>query len=141
MKDFSNTQIAQKMEDFRQNFQKHDALANYLGIELIEVRPGYAKGILPIKEELLNGLHTTNGGAVFTLADVVFAAASNSYGIPAVSLQASISFLKPSTLGNTLTAIATEDNLTRKTGLYRIEIRNEKEELVALAQGTVFRKS
>ncbi|MCQ2560199.1 MAG: PaaI family thioesterase [Clostridia bacterium] len=136
-----NSLLAQKMEAFRQNFQENDALANYLGIKLVEVRPGYAKGILPIKEELLNGLRTTNGGAVFTLADVVFAAASNSHGIPAVSLQASISYLKPSTLGDTLTAIATEDNLTKRTGLYRIEIRNTKEELIALAQGTVFRKN
>ncbi len=136
-----DTILAPQMEAFRQNFQENDALANYLGIKLVEVRPGYAKGILPIKEELLNGLHTTNGGAVFTLADVVFAAASNSHGIPAVSLQASISYLKPSTLGDTLTAIATEDNLTKRTGLYRIEIRNTKEELVALAQGTVFRKN
>ena len=136
-----DTLLAPQMEAFRQNFQENDALANYLGIKLVEVRPGYAKGILPIKEELLNGLHTTNGGAVFTLADVVFAAASNSHGIPAVSLQASISYLKPSTLGDTLTAIATEDNLTKRTGLYRIEIRNTKEELIALAQGTVFRKN
>ena len=34
-----------------------------------------------------------------------------------------------------LTAAAREESLTRKTGLYRLEVRDENGELIALAEG------
>lgn len=129
------------MKDFINHFQEKDELANYLGINLVEVRPGYARGVMRVKKELLNGLGVTHGGSLFSLADVVFAAASNSRGVAALSLNVYISFLKASVEGEVLTAVALEENITRKTGLYRMEIRNEKDELVATAQGQVYRLS
>ena len=108
----------EQMEAYRDYFREKDELAKYLNIQLEEVKPGYARGTLEIKKELLNGLGVTHGGTIFSLADVVFAAASNSRGIPAVSLSVHISFLKASGVGNRLTAIAMEENITRKTGLY-----------------------
>lgn len=130
-----------QMKDFMNHFQEKDELANYLGINLVEVRPGYARGVMRVKKELLNGLGVTHGGSLFSLADVVFAAASNSTGVPALSLNVYISFLKASVEGEVLTAVALEENTTRKTGLYRMEIRNEQNELVATAQGQVYRLS
>jgi len=118
-----------------------DALAEHLGIELLEVRPGYARAVLKVTETLLNGAGVTHGGAIFSLADIVFAAASNSHGPLALALNVSINFLKTTREGATLTATATEDNLTRKTGLYRMEVRDENENVVAVAEGLVYRIS
>lgn len=90
--------------------------------------------------ELLNGAGLTHGSAVFALADIVFAAASNSHGSLALALTVSINFLKATTEGAVLTAVARQENLTRKTGLYRLEVRDESDDLVAIANGIAYIK-
>lgn len=90
---------------------------------------------------MLNGIGVTHGGAIFSLADIAFAAASNAHGPVAVALNVNIHFLKATTEGTTLTATAREENLTRKTGLYRLEVKDDSGQLVALAEGMVYRKN
>ncbi|MFZ5597749.1 MAG: PaaI family thioesterase [Bacillota bacterium] len=118
-----------------------DALARHLGIKLTEVEPGYASAVMEVRPELLNGVGVTHGGAIFSLADVVFAAASNAHGPVALALNMNIQFLKTSTAGAVLTATAREENLTRKTGLYRMEVKDENGKMIALAEGLVYRRS
>ncbi len=118
-----------------------DALANYLGITLTEVIPGYARGTMKVKPEHLNGIGVTHGGAIFSLADVVFAAASNAHGPVALALNVHINFFKSTGKGEFLSAEAREVNLTKRTGVYRIEVKNSKEELIAVAEGLVYRKN
>ncbi|MDD4767878.1 MAG: hotdog fold thioesterase [Desulfotomaculaceae bacterium] len=117
-----------------------DALARQLGISLTEIKPGYATATVKVTPELLNGAGLTHGGTVFALADIAFAAASNSHGSLALALNVSINFLKATGAGTVLTAVAKEESLTRKTGLYRMEIRDEKDDLVALAEGLAYIK-
>ena len=71
---------------------------------------------------------------------MVFAAASNFHGTVALALNVNISFLKATRDGAVLTAVAREESLTRKTGLYRLEVRDESGELVALAEGLAYRR-
>ena len=70
---------AVNMDDVREYFAK-DQFATSIGIKLLEVRPGYAVSEMEITEQHLNALKIVQGGAVFTLADYTFAAASNAYG-------------------------------------------------------------
>lgn len=118
---------------------KKDALAQLLGIKINDIQAGFASATLEVREELLNGVGITHGGTIFSLLDVVFAAASNSHGPVAVALNVNISFLKATKTGVLLTATAREENLTRKTGLYRLEVRDESGDMVALAEGLVYR--
>lgn len=124
-----------------ENKELNDALAHHLGIRLLELSAGYAVATMEVKPELLNGMGITHGGAIFTLADVTFAAASNAHGPVALALDVHINFIKATKEGEILTAVAREENLTSKTGLYRMEVRDGTGELVAVAQGRVFRKS
>lgn len=117
-----------------------DAFARYLDIKITKIKPGYASATLKVTPDLLNGEGLTHGGAIFSLADLVFAAASNSHGTLALALNVNISFLKATRDGAVLTAVAREENLTRKTGLYRLEVRDESGELVALAEGLAYRR-
>ena len=79
------------MEISNDIFKKDNFAANS-GIELLEVSPGYAKARTNIEEKHLNALKTVQGGALFTLADLAFAAASNAYGSATVAINANISF-------------------------------------------------
>ncbi len=61
-----------------QEFFKKDLFAENAGIVLLEVHEGYSKAKLEIKPEHLNAGARTQGGAIFTLADLALAAAANS---------------------------------------------------------------
>ena len=74
-----------------QEFFKNDLFATNAGVELIEIREGYSKAKLEIKPEHLNAGQRTQGGAIFTLADLALAAAANSHGTLAFSLSLPIS--------------------------------------------------
>lgn len=117
-----------------------DMYARHNGIELVEIRLGYARSRMVVGENHLNAVKITHGAAVFGLVDLAFAAASNSHGPVAVALNMNISYVKATTAGAVLTATATEDKLTNRTGLYRIVVEDEQGELVAVAEGLVFRK-
>ena len=88
----------------------------------------------------LNGYGTVQGGAIFTLADFAFAAASNSHGTVAVAINVSITFMKAAKTG-TLWAEAREISRNFKLGSYTVEVKDDQGELVALFQGLAYRKS
>ena len=120
-------------------FFNGDRLAEYLGIELVEVSMGKAVARMEIREEHLNGIDTVHGGAIFTLADFAFAVAANSHGRVTVAINVSISFMKASTKG-TLTAVANEISLNPKIATYTVNICNDDGELIAIFQGLAYRK-
>src|SRR5512138_1724135 len=95
---FTNNSRSYYMDDIK-NFFKKDNFIVDVGIELLEVSPGYAKAKLEIEERHLNALKTVQGGALFTLADLAFAAAMNAHGNAAVVINANMSFVKAATEG------------------------------------------
>lgn len=126
------------MEKIKKFFKK-DKFAEYAGIELLEVKEGWAKSKMVITENHLNGIGTVHGGAIFTLADFTFAAAANSYGTITVAINASISFMKAARSG-TLFAEAEEISINPKLGTYTITVTDDKGELIAIFQGMAYRK-
>ncbi|RLB02929.1 MAG: phenylacetic acid degradation protein [Deltaproteobacteria bacterium] len=120
-------------------FFENDRFAKHSGIEVLEVSEGKAKAKMEIGEKHLNGLGLVHGGAIFTLADLAFAVASNSHGTVALAINVSIAYLKATTKG-TLFAEAEEVSRNPKLATYAVRVTNEDDELIALFQGTVYRK-
>ncbi|HEU5140721.1 MAG TPA: hotdog fold thioesterase [Bacillales bacterium] len=117
-----------------------DPYAEFLGIELEKVETGHARASMKIKEHMLNFNGSANGGAIFSLADYAFAVASNSHGQPAMGITMTMHYLSAGRSGQRLTAVAMEEKEPTRLGLYRIEVKNEHEDLIALAEGMVYRK-
>ena len=128
------------MEDIKHFFSGSDQFAKHSGIELLEVATGYAKVRMMIMDYHLNGVNIVHGGAIFTLADFAFAVASNSHGKISVAINASISFMKATTAG-VLIAEAKELSLNSKVGNYTVTITDEDNNLIAVYQGTSYRKN
>ena len=126
------------METVR-NFFKNDTFADHVGIELLEVSEGRAKAKMEIKEHHLNGIDIAHGGAIFSLADLVFAVASNSHKTIALGINASISYLKAAASG-TLIAEAKEVSLNPKLATYEVCVTDETDDIIAIFLGTVYRK-
>lgn len=121
------------------DFLANDRFARDMGIVLTEVADGRAKASLRITDDHLNAAGMAQGGAIFTLADLVLAAASNSYGDLAVTLNVNISFIKATPKG-VLYAEASETSRGKRIATYTMNITNESGELIATAQGMAYRK-
>lgn len=115
-----------------------DAFSQWLGIEVQEVKEGYSKLSMTIRDEMLNGFSIAHGGITYSLADSALAFAANSRGIQSVSIETQISHLKPSISGELITAEAEELSLSKKFARYLITIKREGEK-IAVLYGTVFR--
>lgn len=120
-------------------FFKKDKFAESLGIELLEVSEGGAKARMEITSGHLNSLGTVHGGALFTLADFIFAVAANSHGRATVAINANISYMKAVKSGE-LIAEAREVSSNHKLATYTIDITDEDGELIAIYQGLAYRK-
>jgi acyl-CoA thioesterase len=130
------------MPDHFQAIKHHfenDRFAAANGMRLVELRPGFAKTSLAVEDRHLNNVGTVQGGAIFTLADFAFGAASKTGGKVAVAISTNLSFLKPTRSG-TLYAEATEISRSRKLSVCTVQVTNDAGELVALFQGTAYLK-
>lgn len=126
------------MTDLRRFFRR-DRFAALAGVRLTEVRPGFARARMRVGPWHMNGVDVAQGGAVFTLADLAFAAACNSHGTVAVAVNASISFVKASGPG-WLRAEAREVSLSPRLSAVTVQVRDRAGDLVAVFQGLAFRK-
>ncbi len=122
------------------NFFKNDRFADHVGIELLEVSEGRARAKMEIKDHHLNGVNIAHGGAIFSLADLAFAVASNSHQTVALSISVSISYVKASVAGETLFAEANEVSLNPKLATYEVRVTDETNDIIAIFLGTVYRK-
>ena len=123
-------------------FQKisQDPFARWLGIELLELRPGYGRLAMTLTQQMLNFHGIPHGGAIFSLADAAFAAASNSHGQTAFALSMTISYLAATLPGTRLLAEAQELRKGHRAGFYEIQVRTEGGDLIATCQAVVHRK-
>ena len=130
--------MSNNLETIKHHFE-NDRFAAANGMKLVELRPGFAKTTLIIEDRHLNNVGTVQGGAIFTLADFAFGAASKTGGKVAVAISANLSFLR-ATRSGTLYADATEISRSRKLSVCTVRVTNDAEELVALFQGTAYIK-
>ncbi|WP_226998881.1 hydroxyphenylacetyl-CoA thioesterase PaaI [Flavisolibacter tropicus] len=121
------------------HMMQHDAFSQWLGIQILDIKEGYSKINLILREEMLNGFGVIHGGICFSLADSAFAFACNNRNNLSMALDTSINFTKPTFPGDVLTAEAKELHNGRSTGLYLITVTNQRNEQVALFKGTCFR--
>ena len=129
----------EKAEKVVQHMMENDEFSHWLGIEILEIKPGYSKIKMKVRKEMLNGFGTTHGGITFSLADSALAFSSNNYGRIAVALETSIAFPSPVHEGDELTAIAEEQSKGNSVGIYNVTVTNQHNVKVGIFRGTVYR--
>lgn len=113
----------------------NDRSSQAMGISIEIVEPGKAIARMRVRADMLNGFAVIHGGLTFALADTAFAFACNSYDQQSFAAAAQIEFLRPAVVTDVLTATASEDYRGRRSGYYTVEVRNQRDELVALFRG------
>lgn len=125
------------LETIKQNVEK-EPYVKLFDIKILEYKQGYCKAQMKAKEDHQNLHLTTHGGAIFSLVDVAFGSAANSYGNIAVALNIEINYTRPSKPGDTLTAVATEISRGRTVGTYNIIVKNHQDKVVASSQAIAY---
>jgi acyl-CoA thioesterase len=116
-----------------------DPASQAMGMRIAKIGPGCAELTMKVRADMLNGHATCHGGFIFTLADSAFAFACNSANLTTVASGCSIDFVAPAREDDVLTAIGAERSLSGRTGVYDIEVRNQRGETVALFRGKSYR--
>ena len=76
------------------HMMQHDLFSQWLGIEVLEIKEGYSKIQMTVRNEMINGFGIVHGGICFSLADSAFAFACNNRNNLSVALDTSINFTK-----------------------------------------------
>lgn len=119
---------------------QQDLFSQWLDINILDAEPGYCKLKVLVRPEMCNGFGIAHGGIAYSLADSALAFASNAHGRKAVSIETSISHIKPILIGDMLIATANEKHLSDRLAIYEVSITKQDETLAALFKGTVYRK-
>lgn len=113
----------------------NDRASRALGIEIEIPETGSAIATMTVREDMANGFDMCHGGLIFTLADTAFAFACNAYDDVTVAGSGTVEFLRPAFIGDTLRAVALEEHRGNRSGVYAVEVVNQRDEFVALFRG------
>jgi len=120
---------------------ERDPTSRSLGMKLEEIRPGYARMSMTVRDDMLNGHASCHGGYIFMLADSAFAFACNSHNVNTVGAGCTIDYLAPGRPGDVLVAEAVEQALQGKTGVYDVSVTDQDGRKIALFRGKSHRVS
>ena len=128
----------EKVESNVKDIISADSYAAYLGAELTGIKPGWARVQLTLNDEHLNFMGLIHGGVIFSLADVAFGAAANSFGSRAMALSVNINFQAPAPPGDTITAEVELISRAGKMGYYDMKVRNSGGKDIAYCSGWAY---
>lgn len=112
-----------------------DHATKMLGMRICAIGPGSATLEMTVRQDMLNGHAICHGGLITTLADSSFAFACNAYNELTVASGFTVDLVAPGRLGDVLTARCTELSKAGRTGVYDVEVQNQRGERIAIFRG------
>ena len=125
-------QIAERVRD---HLWAGDRASRGLGMAVAAIGPGSCTMTMTVREDMINGHGSCQGGLVTALADSCFAFACNAYNEITVAAGFDVQLVAPGRLGDELTATAVEASRTGRLGVYDVDVRNQRGERVCLFRG------
>lgn len=125
----------QLAEQVRDAMWVGDHATKMLGMRITGIGPGQATIEMAVRQDMLNGHAICHGGLITTLADSAFAFACNSYNELTVASGFTVDLMAPGRLGDVLTARATEVSKAGRTGVYDVEVCNQRGERIVVFRG------
>jgi acyl-CoA thioesterase len=118
---------------------ERDAFSRWLGVEILEVRPGRVAIRMTVRPEMTNGFGVCHGGVTFAFADSAFAFACNTQGNVAVSIENGMTYPAAVRPADVLTAVAAEESRSNRILFYRVTVTRADHTVVGLFHGTAYR--
>lgn len=114
---------------------ERDHVAHALGIKIEQVGLGSATVSMQVRQDMVNGHDICHGGYMALLCDSAFAYACNSYNQVTVASGFAIELLAPAQLGDTLVAVAVEQTVRGRMGIYDAKLTNQRGDVIAMFRG------
>jgi acyl-CoA thioesterase len=129
----SNAQaVAERVRD---HMWATDRASQGMGMRVTAIGPGSCTMTMTVREDMLNGYGTCQGGLLAALADSCFAFACNAYNEITVASGFNVEIVAPARLGDVLTATAFEVSKASRMGVYDVDVRNQRDERVVAFRG------
>jgi acyl-CoA thioesterase len=125
----------QVAEATRERMSRDDHASRMLGMNVLAIAPGRCTIEMVVRGDMLNGHGSCHGGLITTLADSAFAFACNSYNEISVAAGFDVNLVAAAFEGDCLTAHAVEVAKTGRTGVYDIDVTNQKGQRIATFRG------
>ena len=117
-----------------------DRFMEFLGAEVLEVKPGFARVKGVVKEEFTNIHGFCHGGYLVSLADFALGLASNADGAKRFAIRLGMEFFTPAYVGDVLIGEAEALKIGRKICFYEMRIK-KGDEVIAKGSAIVYTKS
>ncbi|MBP3477506.1 MAG: PaaI family thioesterase [Lachnospiraceae bacterium] len=118
---------------------KKNPFSQLLGLELLDVSEGYAKGRIPMKKEFGNIYGGMHGGCAYALADTVAGIAAATYGNYVTTIDGKMNYLLPV---KDTAYVYCEAKVVRQggtIGVYQAQITDDGGKLLDTADFTYYR--
>ena len=122
-------------ERVRDHMWSTDRASQGMGMRVAAIGPGRCTMTMSVREDMLNGYGTCQGGLLAALADSCFAFACNAYNEITVASGFNVEIVAPGRLGDVLTATAIEVSKSGRMGVYDVDVRNQRDERVVAFRG------
>ena len=122
-------------ERVRDHMWAADRASQGMGMHVAAIGPGTCTMTMTVREDMLNGYGTCQGGLLAALADSCFAFACNAYDEVTVASGFNVEIVAPGRLGDVLTATAVEVSKAGRMGVYDVDVRNQRDERVVAFRG------
>ena len=115
---------------------ERNAFGNLVGIKIVEIREGYARTELEVRQELLNPIGSLHGGVLFTMGDITGGSAAVSHGEQVTTVDADIRYLRPGLNIKKVVCEAEEIKRGKTLLVYRVNMRDENNTLLTTGTST-----
>jgi acyl-CoA thioesterase len=122
-------------ERVRDHMWATDRASQGMGMRVAAIGPGSCTMTMTVREDMLNGYGSCQGGLLSALADSCFAFACNAYNEITVASGFNVEIVAPGRLGDVLTATAVEVSKSGRMGVYDVDVRNQCGERVVAFRG------
>lgn len=125
------------------DFEKLKELRNVgfnrdLGIEVQEIREGYARAEIVLAPRHGNPIGSAHGGVIFSLCDTVGGTAATSRGRYVTTVSSSINYLRPAMNCQKIIGESREIKIGKKMCVYEVLVTNENGDEIAIATLTFY---
>ncbi len=121
-------------DELRKHLDRPDlAFVGGLGLEMLEIKEGYAEGKIPVTKACGNPIGSVHGAALFALADNVAGSAAVSTGAAVTTASCSFHFLNAATDAKELICRASVIKNGGRLCVLEARIFDEKEKLLCTA--------
>lgn len=117
---------------------ERNGFAKHIGMELLEVEEGYAKGRIRLEERHMNIYQGMHGGCSYALADTLAGIAASTYGRYVTTVGGSMNYLLPMKDTEYVYCEARVVRQGGKVGVYETKLINDRGELLGTGTFTYY---